>query len=190
MSFTNSAAVGRHTPTTALYAHRDKERWEMLVLLVSGSAAPLECCTPPAAPFPLVLSSILAGQLWEFCAALRLPWAGFFATGGGTLSHFTPPFEKAAAFDLSDTCMSSAARLCFRPAWASGEEAAAVSMTTFFVLLEKMKLAVEAGDLCMSHPSCGFKDWAPGSLAQLTWESTDGGLWIVTLPVTLSNGSI
>ncbi|KAG7245155.1 hypothetical protein INR49_023721, partial [Caranx melampygus] len=33
------------------------------------------------------------------------------------------------------------------------EEADAVSMTTFFVLLEKMKLAVEAGDLCTSHPS-------------------------------------
>lgn len=83
------------------------------------------------------------------------------------MSHFTPPLEKVTALDLSDTCISSAAKLCFKLACASGEEADAVSMTTFFVLLEKMKLAVEAGDLCKSHPSGDFGDRAPGSLTKL-----------------------
>lgn len=36
-------------------------------------------------------------------------------------------------------------------------------MTTFFVLLEKMKLAVEAGDFCRSPPSGDFRDCTPGS---------------------------
>lgn len=54
--------------------------------------------------------------------------------------------------------MSSAARLCFRLACTSGEEEAGVSMTTFFELLEKMKLAVDAGDFSMSPPSGDIGD--------------------------------
>lgn len=47
-----------------------------------------------------------------------------------------------AGFDMDE---SSATRFFVRLAWASGVER--VSMTTFFVLLAKMKLAVDEGNL-------------------------------------------
>lgn len=85
----------------------------LLLLVVSGCDIPV-ICTPPIASFPSTLKSIFAAQAGRLCEGLMLPWAGFFATGGGTLSDFIPPLEKAMAFDWSDTCMSSAAKLCFR----------------------------------------------------------------------------
>lgn len=46
-------------------------------------------------------------------------------------------------------------------------------MTTFLALLEKMKLAVDAGDLCMSPPSGDLGDGAAGSQTLLLADEED-----------------
>lgn len=79
---------------------------------------------------------------------VSLAWAfGFFATGGGT---FTPFFFSSRSASLTgfDTAESSAATFFWN--FASGK--GAVSITTFLVLLEKIKLAMLEGDLWMSPP--------------------------------------
>lgn len=98
------------------------------------------------------------------CAGKTFPWVGFFATGGGTLSDFKMPLEMDPALAGSGTCLNSAAKLCFRFAWASGEEGAdTASITTFLELLEKIKLAVDAGDLYISQSSGDCRTRAPAS---------------------------
>lgn len=73
---------------------------------------------------------------------------GFFATGGGTLAPFFSNSVSFADFVMEE---SSATRFFWLFELVSGE--VAVSITTFLVLFEKIKLAVLEGDLRKSPPS-------------------------------------
>ena len=95
------------------------------------------------------------------------PREGFLATGGGTLPGFrcagALPGACWAASGAAERCpekfISSVTKFLFRSAWASGDEG--VSITSFLVLLAKMKLAVEVGDLCLGD-SCPSPAGASG----------------------------
>lgn len=88
------------------------------------------------------------------------PTEGLRATGGGALGGFFGAWDGRC----SEMVRSSATRFRWRSAWASGDTGR--SSCSFLVPLEKMKLAIEAGDWGdRGSASGGPLGWAlPGSL--------------------------
>lgn len=82
------------------------------------------------------------------------PTEGFRATGGGALGDFFVAWVGRG----SEMLRNSATRFRWRSAWASGDTGR--SSCSFFVPLEKMKLAMEAGD---------WGRWGSVSGAPLDW---------------------
>lgn len=82
-----------------------------------------------------------------------MPPEGLRATGGGALGVFFGAWGGRC----SEMLLSSATRFRWRSAWVSGDTGR--SSCSFLVPLEKMKLAVEAGD--RGSASCGPLGWAP-----------------------------
>lgn len=91
------------------------------------------------------------------------PTEGLRATGGGALGGFFGPWSGRC----SEMLRSSATRFRWRSAWFSGDTGR--SSCSFLVPLEKMKLAVEAGD--WGDRGCGS-----GSGGPLDWALTGPSL--------------